>query len=46
MTTATATATMIEFKDIELRTGVRLRYADAGPRDGQPLLLLRVWSEN
>ena len=30
MTTATATATMIEFKDIELSTGVRLRYADAG----------------
>ena len=46
MTTATPTATMIEFKDIELRTGVRLRYADAGPRDGRPLLLLHGYSDS
>jgi pimeloyl-ACP methyl ester carboxylesterase len=36
----------IEFRNVELRTGVRLRYADVGPRNGTPVLLLHGYSDS
>jgi pimeloyl-ACP methyl ester carboxylesterase len=36
----------IQFEDVRLRTGVRLRYADAGPIDGRPVLLLHGYSDS
>jgi non-heme chloroperoxidase len=38
--------TVIEFNDIDLGTGIRLRYASAGPCNGQPLLLLHGYSDS
>ncbi len=42
----TAQAAAIQFRDIQLRTGVRLRYADVGPQSGQPLMLLHGYSDS
>jgi non-heme chloroperoxidase len=42
----TSIAQAIEFRDTRLRTGVRLRYADVGPRDGRALLLLHGYSDS
>jgi pimeloyl-ACP methyl ester carboxylesterase len=42
----TTLASAIEFKEIHLRTGVRLRYAETGPRNGPPLLLLHGYSDS
>ncbi len=36
----------IEFKNVDLRTGVWLRYADVGPRSGTPVLLLHGYSDS
>ena len=41
-----ATAAAIEFRSIDLPTGVRLRYADVGPRSGRPVLLLHGYSDS
>ena len=37
---------VIEFREITLRTGVRLRYAEVGPRSGSPMLLLHGYSDS
>jgi pimeloyl-ACP methyl ester carboxylesterase len=42
----TPTAIAIEFKEITLRSGVRLRYAELGPRTGRPVLLLHGYSDS
>ena len=42
----TSVVSAIEFREITLRTGVRLRYADAGPRDGRPMILLHGYSDS
>jgi non-heme chloroperoxidase len=36
----------IEFENVDLRTGVWLRYADVGPRSGTPVLLLHGYSDS
>jgi pimeloyl-ACP methyl ester carboxylesterase len=46
MTSATATATAIQFRNIQLRTGVRLHYAEVGPPAGRPILLLHGYSDS
>jgi pimeloyl-ACP methyl ester carboxylesterase len=38
--------TAIEFREVSLRTGVRLRCADVGPRNGRPVLLLHGYSDS
>ena len=42
----TSTQLTHEPKEINLSTGVRLRYLDLGPSDGQPLLLLHGYSDS
>jgi pimeloyl-ACP methyl ester carboxylesterase len=37
---------MIEKHEVRLHTGVRLRYADVGPRNGDPLILLHGFSDS
>lgn len=36
----------IRFDQVRLRNGVRLRYAEQGPRDGEPVLLLHGFSDS
>jgi pimeloyl-ACP methyl ester carboxylesterase len=42
----TASAPAIEFTDAVLRTGVRVRYAEAGSPGGEPVLLLHGYSDS
>ncbi|MDX2150573.1 MAG: alpha/beta hydrolase [Bryobacteraceae bacterium] len=42
----TSSATAIRFEEAALASGVRLRYADAGPRTGAPVLLLHGYSDS
>lgn len=42
----TTTTPVIEKHEARLQTGVRLRYADVGPRSGEPLILLHGFSES
>jgi non-heme chloroperoxidase len=42
----TASAPALEVRQMSLRTGVRLQYADSGPRDGRPVLLLHGYSDS
>ena len=41
-----ATETAVRFGDVSLPTGVRLRYAEAGPADGEPVLLLHGYTDS
>lgn len=45
MATGTSSAE-VRFADARLATGVRLRYAEQGPRDGRAVLLLHGWSDS
>ena len=38
-------ATAIQFRQINLPTGVRLHYAERGPQNGQPFILLHGYSD-
>jgi pimeloyl-ACP methyl ester carboxylesterase len=42
----TSTAAAIAFREVSLPTGVRLRYADVGPQNGKPLILLHGYSDS
>ena len=42
----TTTAKAIAFREVSLPTGVRLRYADVGPRSGKTLILLHGYSDS
>ena len=42
----TSSTLAITFGEASLRTGVRLRYAEAGPRTGRPVLLLHGYSDS
>src|SRR5688572_24681977 len=42
----TSTTAAIEFREVTLRSGVRLHYADVGPRTGRPVLLLHGYSDS
>jgi len=41
-----STSAAIAFREVSLPTGVRLRYADVGPENGRPLLLLHGYSDS
>lgn len=36
----------LKFAEVQLATGVRLRYAEQGPHDGRAVLLLHGWSDS
>jgi pimeloyl-ACP methyl ester carboxylesterase len=43
---ATAMGSDVKFADARLATGLRLRYAEQGPRDGRAVLLLHGWTDS
>jgi hypothetical protein len=40
------TAPALRFSDVQLKTGVRLRYAEQGDPKGQPVILLHGYSDS